>query len=287
MNEILKDGSEKVIYDYDGYFAYIRRGFLSHYPNYSADSHWHDDLEFIYIISGEMDYNINGEIVTLHTGEGIFVNSRHIHFGFSHKHAECEFLCVLLHPILLCSTQSFERDFVLPFLSSQPFVVLSDNIPWQKSINCEIKEIYSKRECEAAPVYIQNSFYIIFSRLFENSNPKSDKTADRKLSILKDMLNFIHKNFSEKLTLSEIAKSGNVSKSTCSAIFKKYLKDTPANYLISYRLKTAAKLLRETDMNIAEISTAVGFLSISFFTKTFRENFKVTPTKFRKNSPSS
>ena len=111
------DGSERVKYDYDGYMAYIRRGLLSNYPNFAADSHWHDDLEFISVLSGSMDYNVNGEILHLKAGQGIIVNARQIHYGFSTAHNECEFYCILLHPMLLCTSQHIDRDFVSPVLS--------------------------------------------------------------------------------------------------------------------------------------------------------------------------
>lgn len=77
------DRSEKVIYDKPDYPVYIRKGVLSSYPDYRAESHWHDDVEFILILEGSMQYNVNGEIVTLKTGEGIFVNTRQLHFGYS------------------------------------------------------------------------------------------------------------------------------------------------------------------------------------------------------------
>ena len=52
----------------------MREALLSQYPEYRAPSHWHDDIEFICVLSGGMKYNINGEIVNLKKGEGIFVN---------------------------------------------------------------------------------------------------------------------------------------------------------------------------------------------------------------------
>lgn len=61
----------------------MREALLSQYPEYRAPSHWHDDIEFICVLSGGMKYNVNGEIVNLKKGEGIFVNSGQMHSGFS------------------------------------------------------------------------------------------------------------------------------------------------------------------------------------------------------------
>ena len=76
LMELKDDRSEKVHYDKPGYPIYIRNGRLSYYPNYAAPNHWHDDIELIMILAGEMKYNVNGEIINLSSGNGIFVNAR-------------------------------------------------------------------------------------------------------------------------------------------------------------------------------------------------------------------
>ena len=104
----------------------MREALLSQYPEYRAPSHWHDDIEFICVLSGGMKYNINGEIVNLKKGEGIFVNSGQMHSGFSDNGQECGFLCLLFHPMLLCSVFPYENDFVTPLIqnSRMPYLLL-------------------------------------------------------------------------------------------------------------------------------------------------------------------
>jgi AraC family transcriptional regulator, melibiose operon regulatory protein len=70
------DASENVAYNNPDFPAYIKKGQLSNYPDFRAVSHWHDDLEFILILEGQMSYDVNGQKISLQTGEGIFVNSR-------------------------------------------------------------------------------------------------------------------------------------------------------------------------------------------------------------------
>ncbi len=278
------DGSERVKYDYDGYLAYIRKGLLSNYPNFAADSHWHDDLEFISVLSGSMDYNVNGEIIHLEAEQGIIVNARQIHYGFSTEHNECEFYCVLLHPMLLCTSQHIDRDFVSPVLSdsSLPYVLLDSKTDWQNKILSDIEFMYLCKDKRSAPLYIQNAFYHIWIILNENTlDEKPVKRQDRNLSVLKDMLRFVQKNYADKITLQDIARSGNVSKSTCLAIFKKYLQDTPTNYLIGYRLKKATKMLREYDLPVTEIALQVGFGGVSYFAETFKKNYGCSPSEYR------
>ena len=65
-----------------------------------------------------MQYNVNGEILTLRQGEGLFVNSKQLHFGYGNGAGDCTFLCVLFHPALLCSSACVEQRFVQPVLEN-------------------------------------------------------------------------------------------------------------------------------------------------------------------------
>ena len=66
------DASENVAYNNPDFPAYIKKGQLSRYPDFRAVSHWHDDLEFILILEGQMFYDVNGQKISLQAGEGIF-----------------------------------------------------------------------------------------------------------------------------------------------------------------------------------------------------------------------
>ncbi len=108
------------------------------------------------------------------------------------------------------------------------------------------------------------------------------KKRDRNLSVLKDMLSFVHCHYAGKVSLEDIAKSGNVSKSTCLAIFKKYLHNTPASYLIGYRLNKSQELLLHTDFTISEIASEAGFDGCRYFSETFRKYYGVAPVEYKK-----
>ncbi len=280
------DNSECVKYDYDGYYAYIRQGFLSSYQNYAADSHWHDDLEFISVLEGEMDYNINGEIIRLHAGQGIVVNAKQIHYGFSEEKKECVFYCLLLHPMLLCITQNVDRDFVAPILSNEtiPYVLMNSEVEWHRQVLEDIEAIYWCRTKENAPLHVQYYFYHIWILIGENiCRIKQIERKDRNLSVLKNMLSYIQKTYMDNVLLKDIAAAGGVSISTCFVIFRRYLQDTPTSYLIAYRLKRAIKLLENTDESITEIALEVGFCSASYFSETFRSHFGCSPRAYRRN----
>lgn len=283
--ELKDDRSEKVQYDYADYPMYIRRGLLSAYPNYAAPVHWHDDIELIAILSGEMQYNVNGEVVSLKENEGIVVNARQLHFGFSEQQRECDFICVLLHPLLLCTTAAFERDFVLPVLHSRDaaFIKLKKEIIWENEILEAIKRMYSVKNEEFAQIKVQILFLKIWARLCENVTHESrPELQNADLTILKNMIGFIQQNYTVKISLADIAASGAVGESKCCKLFAKYIGQTPNMYLTHYRLDKSTRLLKSTDMTITEIAQAVGFNSSSYYAEAFRKWSEKSPSEYRK-----
>ncbi len=285
-----KDGSEIVKYDYEDYYAYVRKGKLSDFANHTANCHWHDDLEFIYVFSGRMQYSVNGEIIDLNGGEGIMVNSRKLHFGFSLNKEECEYFCVLLHPMLLCATHGLDGEFVSPIISSEaiPYVFLSEKCAWQKDVLCEIRNIYENRKQKSAQLYIHRSFFNIWITITENLalNRSASTSYDGRLTSLKNMLAFVHKNYAERISLEDIARFGSVSKSTCLTLFKKYLNQTPNSFLINYRLKKAAQLLKSTALSVTEIASLTGFQGVSYFCESFKRTYFLSPTEYRNKNAS-
>lgn len=66
-------------------------------------------------------------------------------------------------------------------------------------------------------------------------------------------------------------------------LFRAEYDETPMQYLKLSRLRKSAELLADTDMTIKEISSLLKFSSTQHFTNLFREQFGVSPGKFREN----
>ena len=274
---------EQVSYNCKEHPAYIRKDLLSHYPDFSAVSHWHEDLEFILVLSGHMSYNVNGCSTNLETGNGILVNSRQLHHGYSSDHTECEFICILLHPLLLCASEYYGKQYVEPLISSaaQPFIPLYGNIAWQNGILQILKRICGCLAHEDSILKIQPLIHALWIPLYKNFPKRSGRPKGQQLTAVRQMISFIQNHYKESLSLAMIADSGHVRKSSCRALFHKYLSRTPVAYLTGYRLDRSLPLLLHTGLNITEISSETGFNSASYFSETFKKNFHCTPLEYR------
>lgn len=105
--------------------------------------------------------------------------------------------------------------------------------------------------------------------------------ASGNLDIIKKKVGYIQENYREKLTLAEIAASGAVGQSKCCKLFKDYMNATPIAYLNQFRLNKSCELLRNRNLSITEISEAVGFGGISYFSECFNKYYYQTPSEYR------
>lgn len=280
------DQSERVRYNCVDYPIYLRFGRLSSFPNFSAVSHWHEDIELIAVLSGQMDYNVNGQIVHMEPGQGIFVNARQLHYGFSQTKQECEFICLLLNPVLLCSSLYLEQQYLTPLLSegSLPCLLLTQEVEWQRRILEDVLRMFACAGGPAPELQYQSLFYDIWWLLYTHvrASPKPQTSANRRLSSLKAMVSYIESNYSRRITLENIAAAGNVCKTTCCSLFSSYTHQTPNVYLVNYRLSKGAELLLRTDLSITEICYETGFTGASYFTEMFRKSYGCSPTEYRR-----
>ena len=147
--EVSADFSERLHYNLSGFPLYVKKDKLSRY-GYEGLCHWDPDLEFIYIIDGAMDYFINGNRIPIRQGQGIFVNSRRPHYGFSRQKEECTFIALVVHPSLF--TNSFDKARIFAEqkfgFANVDYILLDSHISWQKKMIEGIDRIY--REINAA-----------------------------------------------------------------------------------------------------------------------------------------
>lgn len=193
--------------------------------------------------------------------------------------------------MLLCSSKSVEQNFIAPIILNEhiPFYHFRKKNNWENSILSCIRYIYDIRNDKISELKIHKAFLDIWITLCENivTIRQSDNFKNNNLSVLKNMILFVNRHYKEKLRLEEIASSGNVGKTSCCAIFKKYFNKTPMEYVTEFRFRKSLELLSNTDMTILEISYEVGFSGASYFSETFRKFYGCTPTEYRVSSHSS
>ena len=252
--------------------------------------HWHDELEIIIITEGSVSVQIANSSFILNKGEGYFLNSGILHSAKllsprGHQRA------LIFSPEIAAHNEDIVwRTYIKPIFKKQalPFIKLSPGISWQNSIlrlsnDAWLNGAYEKTDY---PITVRHNLTRVFSLiksnidLIENETEFTDKAKQDELRIKKILL-FIENNYHTTITIADIAKSGDISISSCLRLFKQILKTTPIQYLIKYRLQKAVEEFDSLEgRNIGDIAYSCGFSDATYFNRCFKKEFDCTPTEY-------
>ena len=116
--------------------------------------------------------------------------------------------------------------------------------------------------------------------LFTICAPDSTKTFLPKY--VKEIINYLDKNLTERITLDMLAKKCSINKYHLEKEFKKFIGISPNEYVISNRISFAKELLKYSDIAISEIAIKAGIDNVSHFINLFKKREGITPLSFRK-----
>ena len=251
------------------------------------DWHWHSELEIVLIEKGNVDCFIGTEHVLLKEGSVLFINSKIIHKFTSKKNAVIPNL--LFSPVFISPEDSLiYKKYILPVLQNAITYQVFNSENNSKIIQL-VKEIINIQKCdELIELKTHSKMTELWILIYQNTDffisKNSSPVQIRLQSQLQIMMQFIQQNYKKQISLDDIAMSVNVSKSTALNIFKQYINDTPVNYLLTYRLKKAAEMLKATENKIDYIAMENGFEYESYFNRRFKQCYGVTPGQYRKNN---
>ncbi len=251
------------------------------------DWHWHSEVEFVFIENGTAEFLVGSGRHVLTAGTGIFINSQVIH---RFEASESVIIPnIVFSPSLLSPEESLiYRKYIQPLLDlSMECLILSPEIPWQNDVLKDLLSVFNVQEKEdLCELKTAELLLKIWSSVYENVNIServpSSKASAHTQAQLQIMMQYIHKNYREHITLENIAQTVSLSKSSALNIFSKYLHISPVSYLVNYRLKRSAKLLASTDGSIYSIARDTGFENVGYFCRKFKKLFGVTPGEYRK-----
>lgn len=92
---------------------------------------------------------------------------------------------------------------------------------------------------------------------------------------------YIKLNYSEKISIKEIADQLYLSPNYLSELFKKHTGKTISEYLTDYRLEKACQLLDHAEYRVGDVSRMVGIHDGRYFSNMFKKKYGMTPTEYR------
>lgn len=120
--------------------------------------------------------------------------------------------------------------------------------------------------------------------LFTEAESKAE--VDKKNSehyLIEKIMEDIALNYTKNITLNELAEKYFLNPSYLSCLIKKQTGENYSKHITGKRMEKAKELLKKTNLSVYEVGEQVGYGDYFYFTKIFKREIGMTPSKFRKN----
>lgn len=180
----------------------------------------------------------------------------------------------------------FNGDYV-PHLLKQsnlntdnPIINLSCN----QTIYEIIKEMLSYHQLTPAnECYLQSKLYLIFAKLHEALQSVYNKVELNNNFYVTKAIEYIEKNTFTNLSVNDIARYLNISKSHLYALFKQELNTSPQQFLTNAKIANARELLSKTKIPIYSVALSCGYKNAFAFSRAFKQVTNISPREYRQH----
>lgn len=251
-------------------------------------AHIHKELELCLVLSGAVEASVDGNSMTFGQGECMLFNSRQIHEVYASACESALLLTLQISPTFCIQffpeidNVSFDTLDVTRTLSPEKTVQL-------KHLLCSLSEHFFRVE-PYHPFYCVADTSLILCLLLENIPWHHISEAEKTdMQIAGNRLNrivsYIEEHYTDRLLLSDIAKSENLSLGYLSHFFRQHFTLSFQQYVSKLRFEKARRLLMRTDMSLTGVCVASGFPDCRQMRKVFLELASCAPEDYRGKLP--
>lgn len=238
--------------------------------------HWHKEIEFVYMVEGELETITNGMKQTISQGDFFFCNSKDIHVtSVSDYQKNYKYLVVQLSYGKMMEYSKEEENLYFSIADAsvreaikRQMVLLVDLITMQQK---DAFEDIKKNQV------VLELFYLLLSKC-RVTKPKESRYVKAGTSYAKHLLEYIEEHYAEELSLDSLAKEVGLSSQYLSKHFKQATSMGVVQYINLIRLEHANQELLNEDVTVMEAAMNNGFASVKAYIETCKKVYGLTPT---------
>ncbi len=257
--------------------------------------HSHSFFEFVYVASGSAEQVINGKRMTVSQGDYFLIDLKGSHEYKKIKRTgelkiiNCLFLPSFIDRALgeraefsdICDSilnyaHSYTPETLLfkPFRDADGFVggIIRRMLGEYRDKKDGYKEILKN---------LLSCLILYLLRNGEKDSENGEKSTRRPTNLPLYIRKYVNENYMHEVSLSKIALELGYSLTYISIIFKKETGLSFRDYLTEVRMEKSKEMILTTDKTISEIASLVGYEDDTFFYKSFKRYFGVTPREFK------
>lgn len=291
MSRGLDESRIKTIYYTSKYRLALNIG--CHHLIEDFETHSHDSIEMFIVLSGSALHVTEEKETFIKSGDLFIIKEGSVH-GFKNVDNLITYN-MRFHPELLLSLgneikqmEGFQSLFIIaPSMQPKTNVIchLSFNLTELRVIESMMKKILDEinSRAEGYEILIRARFleFIIYVLRKHAMSSKNETIGDFKLA---KAVSCIEKNFTDSITLHQLAAITGYSVRYFIKIFTKVYGMAPLQYILNLRIQYAAYLLEHGEKSVTEVALESGFNDSSYFARQFRNIVGMTPREYRKHT---
>lgn len=253
-------------------------------PEAGSAEHSHEFGEIVFILSGNVVHQVNGEAILMQSNSLVFVRPNDVHgFRPGPEKEPCELLLL-----------SFDLDFfitVSAYLENDAFLqeytagVLPSCFTVSEREMNELSLMLLELNSEGmTPILQKIRFKVILLNLFTNFFLHRLSTGAVAPVWFEQLCEKMRKPENFIAGLKRMQKLSGYTPEHLCKVFRKCRRQSPTEFINELRINHAAKLLAETDRGVGEIALDLNFQSLSRFYHLFQKHYSCTPVEYRRRA---
>ena len=253
---------------------------MQHKPGYRCNTflHWHKELEFVYMIDGELNAKIGGKEVRINSGDFYFCNSEEIHITSAPDEKKTvKYVVVLLSYDYL---RSFHKT-----IDRYQFRIGDKN----KAEICDLlKRVVSIKESDEqyADISLNIVLLEIYRYLLKNCTLKKESklptNVPENFIYAKKAIEYVEKNYKNDISMKSVADLVGLSPTYFSKYFKNVADVSFIRYLNLVRLEHALNDMFYDNQIVTNAAMNNGFANVKSFIELCKKIYGHTPTEYKK-----
>lgn len=221
-----------------------------------------DYFNLVFVLSGQAHYVLDGKSIILNKNEAILIprgTTRYAEYSGNntlHLHS-FDFYCDRSLP-------DFPQH-ILTFTSASTLLTLFAEFhhSWLMT------ESFSLLKAKSL-------FFQILYEVYQGAFPRKENYH------VTQMKRYIETNYTQVITMENLAKLTGLSTVYCGALFRKETGCSAIRYWHQVQVRKATFLLKEADMTVSQAAYEAGFDDLYYFSKTFKQIQGISPLQYRR-----
>lgn len=256
--------------------------------HYFFGKHCHSSMEIYHILSGQCKMDINNATICCEPDDIIVIMPNTVHSFYLDNDESCEFAHIhfvseFFTNFHLPVNDTISTDLIAVSMMLNIFYFQTHADPVLSSLISSVIS-YAQQPGKIARAYENLHLTEILLYILEKSSyhlPSQNPSA-AKNKYVSYTLSYIHKNYANKILISDISNALNISSRYLSKIFFEQMNVTIANYINIHRINCAIDLMLNSPSSLTEISAQIGLKDSQHFSKLFHTIIGISPLKYKK-----